>query len=116
MPLSTQRTDDSKALLQRYAIERDDAVVALYRIAERDGWAIALRAREFQILRLLASAKGEPVNRERFLDEVCEYNAWLTTRTVDNFIAAQRAKLEDDSSAPKHLLTVRGTGYRLQIG
>ncbi len=84
--------------------------------AERDGKAIALSAREFQILRLLASAKGEPVSRERFLDEVWEYNAWPTTRTVDNFIAALRAKLEDDSSAPKHLLTVRGTGYRLQIG
>jgi DNA-binding response OmpR family regulator len=36
-----------------------------------------------------------------------------TERTVDNFIAQLRAKLEDDPSAPAHLVTVRGVGYRL---
>lgn len=87
----------------------------LRQTAEQDGTPVALSGREFQILRLLASARGEPVSRERFLDEVWEYNAWPTTRTVDNFISALRAKLEEEPSVPKHLLTVRGTGYRLQI-
>ncbi|MGI9243611.1 MAG: response regulator transcription factor [Verrucomicrobiales bacterium] len=84
-------------------------------LAQRNGEAIALSTREFQILRLLAAAQGEPVSRERFLDEVWEYNAWPTTRTVDNFIAALRGKLEEEPSDPQHLLTVRGTGYRLRV-
>jgi DNA-binding response OmpR family regulator len=83
------------------------------RTAMRDGAAIDLTKREFEMLRLLAASRGEPVSRERFLDEVWEYNAWPTTRTVDNYVAALRAKLENDPSAPRHLLTVRGVGYRL---
>ena len=79
----------------------------------REGEPLGLSTREFHMLRLLAAAKGKPVSRERFLDEVWEYNAWPTTRTVDNFIAALRAKLKDDPSNPKFLLTVRGVGYRL---
>jgi DNA-binding response OmpR family regulator len=81
--------------------------------AARNEEAIPLSKREFEMLRLLVSAKGEPVSRERFLDEVWEYNAWPTTRTVDNHIAGLRAKLERDPATPEHLLTVRGVGYRL---
>jgi DNA-binding response OmpR family regulator len=36
-----------------------------------------------------------------------------TERTVDNFVAQLRAKLEDDPGDPRHLVTVRGVGYRL---
>lgn len=81
--------------------------------ATRDGEQIKLTKREFHILRLLVAAKGEPVSRDRFLDEVWEYNAWPSTRTVDNFIAGLRAKLETDAVTPKQILTVRGIGYRL---
>ena len=56
------------------------------------------------------------MSRETFLDEVWEYNAWPTTRTVDNFIAALRAKLEADPDRPRYVETVRGTGYRLNTG
>jgi DNA-binding response OmpR family regulator len=53
------------------------------------------------------------VSREKFLDVVWGYHAFPTARTVDNFIATLRAKLEEDSANPQHLLTVRGVGYRL---
>ena len=86
------------------------------RTAIRNGTPVELSAREFDMLRLLVSTRGEPVSRERFLDEVWEYNAWPTTRTVDNFIAGLRAKLESDPSEPEYLLTVRGIGYRLIPG
>ncbi|HEX2748490.1 MAG TPA: helix-turn-helix domain-containing protein, partial [Verrucomicrobiales bacterium] len=46
---------------------------------------------------------------------VWEYNAWPTTRTVDNFIAALRSKLEPDPERPRYIETVRGSGYRLSI-
>jgi DNA-binding response OmpR family regulator len=71
---------------------------------------VELNQKEFAILRLLASRLGEAITRETFLDEVWEYNAWPTTRTVDNFIATLRAKLELGQDV---LETVRGVGYRL---
>ena len=61
------------------------------------------------------SAKGEPISREQFLDEVWEYNAWPTTRTVDNFIAKLRAKVERNANEPEFILTVRGLGYQLNM-
>ena len=75
--------------------------------------ALELSQKEFAMLRLLASRPGEAISREQFLDEVWEYNAWPTTRTVDNFIATLRAKIEPNPDQPRFIETVRGTGYRL---
>jgi DNA-binding response OmpR family regulator len=72
-----------------------------------------LSAREFAMLRLLAEAEGEPVTRQRFLDLVWGHTVFPTTRTVDNHIAALRAKLEPDPESPRYLLTVHGIGYKL---
>lgn len=74
-----------------------------------------LSEKEAGILQLLAAHRGETVSREKFLDVVWGYHAYPSTRTVDNFIAGLRAKLEDDPAQPRHLLTVRGTGYRLEF-
>jgi DNA-binding response OmpR family regulator len=84
--------------------------------ATREGRAIEFSSREWDMLKLLIAAKGEPVAREQFLDEVWEYNAWPTTRTVDNFIAKLRAKVEPNPTHPDFIVTVRGVGYKLQIG
>ena len=65
------------------------------------------------MLRLLATNVGEVVSREKFLDVVWGYHAYPSTRTVDNFIATLRTKLEVDPANPRHLITVRGAGYRL---
>lgn len=81
----------------------------------RDGNVYPLSAKEAGMLHLLASHAGETVSREKFLDVVWGYNAYPSTRTVDNFIAALRAKLEADASQPAHLVTVRGVGYRLEL-
>ncbi len=81
----------------------------------RAGVAVTLSAKEFGILKLLAEHAGEPVTRERFLEAVWGYNAFPTTRTVDNQILALRQKLENDPANPRHLLTVHGIGYRLEM-
>lgn len=73
-----------------------------------------LSEKEIGMLRLLAAQRGETVSREKFLDVVWGYHAYPSTRTVDNFIAALRVKLEADPANPRHLLTVRGAGYRLE--
>ena len=114
-----------RALLRRR--ERDEAIgnelvvgTAAIDFAKRQlargGVRHELSEKEAGMLRLLASHAGETVSREKFLDVVWGYHAYPSTRTVDNFIAALRAKLEDDPSSPRHLLTVRGAGYRLHAG
>lgn len=74
-----------------------------------------LTAKEFAMLRLLADAEGAPVTRERFLDVVWGYNAFPTTRTVDNHVATLRAKLEPNPDRPQWIKTVHGVGYRLEM-
>ena len=83
--------------------------------ARKNNKSLDLTTREFEMLKLLAAANGEPVSRERFLDEVWEPDGWPTTRTVDNFIATLRRKLENDPAQPGFILTVRGVGYRLKL-
>lgn len=113
-----------RALIRRR--ERENAIPDLLRIGSceidfrkpsiaRDGKVTALSEKEAGMLRLLATHAGETVSREKFLDVVWGYNAFPSTRTVDNFIAGLRSKLEPDPSQPKHLITVRGTGYRLEV-
>ena len=74
---------------------------------------LPVNAREMRMIHLLTERRGEPVSRETFLDTIWDYNAWPTTRSVDNYIAGLRAKIETDSEQPRWLLTVRGIGYRL---
>lgn len=84
-------------------------------VCTRAGREVALTAKEFGMLKLLAERPGEPVTREQFLETVWGYNAFPTTRTVDNQILSLRAKLESDPGNPRHLLTVHGVGYRLEV-
>ena len=74
-----------------------------------------LTAKEFAMLRLLASPAGEPVSRERFLDVVWGYTAFPTTRTVDKHIVGLRDKIEVDPERPYWIQTVHGIGYRLHL-
>jgi DNA-binding response OmpR family regulator len=73
---------------------------------------IFLTTRELAILRLMVSNKGVVISRDRLLNEVWGYEAYPTTRTVDNQIVKLRQKLEDDPENPRHILTVRGSGYK----
>jgi DNA-binding response OmpR family regulator len=91
----------------------DDVVVDFRRYEARKGTAtLALTRKEFGLLRLLAARAGEVVTRNELLDEVWGYESTPTTRTVDNHMASLRGKLEADPAEPRHLLTVRGVGYK----
>ena len=80
--------------------------------ARKEGRPVELTRKEFGLLRLLAARSGEAVTRDVLLNEVWGYDATPTTRTVDNHVASLRAKLEDTPSAPRHLFTVHGVGYK----
>ena len=77
-----------------------------------NGIEIKLSSKEFAIMKYLIQHKGDVVHRHDLLDKVWGYNVMPTTRTVDNFILELRKKLEEDSSQPKHIITVRGIGYK----
>ena len=81
-------------------------------VVRRDGQEVALSAKEYQLLRFLAQRRGEVVSREQLLKEVWGYHATPNTRTVDVHMTWLRQKMEKDPSAPVHLVTVRGMGYR----
>jgi two-component system response regulator RegX3 len=78
---------------------------------------IPFTRREVAILQYLAAHAGRPVSREELLNKVWGYarDCGLETRTVDIHVAKLRRKIEPDPAAPRHLLTVRGAGYRLQV-
>jgi len=80
----------------------------------REGRPVALRPREFDLMMALVQRNGQVATRLELLHEVWGYEADIVSRTVDTHMAELRRKLERDPSSPRHLLTVRKTGYRLQ--
>ncbi len=80
--------------------------------AFRNNMEINLSSKEFDILKYLIEHEGEAIHRHDLLNEVWGYTAMPTTRTVDNFILDLRKKLEDYPSNPKHIISVRGVGYK----
>jgi len=67
---------------------------------------------EANLLRFLIRHEGKPVSRKMMLEEVWGLHENTDTRAIDNFIVRLRRYIEDDPSHPRHLLTVRGVGYR----
>lgn len=112
-----------EALLRRFRTEREsqpdlafgDVVV---RVAARSvmlrGKEVPMSAREFDLLCLLARSPGRTFSRDSILENVWGFDFEGTPRTVDNFIVSLRRKLEDDPASPRHMITVRQVGYRLE--
>ncbi|RRA50273.1 DNA-binding response regulator [Acidipila sp. EB88] len=80
--------------------------------AWRSGTPVVLTAHEFKLLKFFTENLHRVLTREVLLNEVWGYNAYPTTRTVDNQILKLRQKLETDPATPKHLLTIYGAGYK----
>jgi DNA-binding response OmpR family regulator len=83
------------------------------REVRRLGELIEMTATEFDILETLARADGSVLSRGQIFERVWGPNHHGTPRTIDNFMAQLRQKLEPDSERPQHIVTVRGVGYRL---
>ncbi|MCL0099005.1 DNA-binding response regulator [Dehalococcoidia bacterium] len=73
-----------------------------------------LTPRELQLLVFLARNRGHVFSRDHLLDEVWGDDYAGNPRIVDYHILSLRRKIEDDSSCPVHLVTVRGTGYKFE--
>jgi len=77
-----------------------------------DGTTIQLTLMEAKLLRHLIRSKGRTVSRKSILEDVWGLHEDTDTRAIDNFIVRLRRYIEQDPSKPKHLVTVRGVGYR----
>jgi DNA-binding response OmpR family regulator len=67
---------------------------------------------EANLLRYLIQHEGRPVSRKAMLEEVWGLHEDTDTRAIDNFIVRLRRYVEEEPTKPRHLLTVRGVGYR----
>jgi two-component system, OmpR family, alkaline phosphatase synthesis response regulator PhoP len=76
------------------------------------GNVIHLTLMESELLRHLVRNDGRIVSRKQILEEVWGLHEDTDTRAIDNFMVRLRRYLEDDPAEPRHLLTVRGVGYR----
>jgi DNA-binding response OmpR family regulator len=90
-----------------------DLVVDLSsRTVARDGQPVKLTHLEFELLSFFCRHSRKVFSREELVRAVWGLRQAGQARTVDNFVAQLRAKLEQDPEQPRHLLTVRGSGYR----
>ncbi|MEZ6036243.1 MAG: response regulator transcription factor [Planctomycetota bacterium] len=97
----------------RFAIGDADVDLAAYEL-RRNGTTHRLSPTEAAMLGLLWRERGRVVDRSMFLREVWN-GASIGDRTIDTHLLHLRKKLERDPRAPRHLLTVHGVGYRLQV-
>ncbi len=72
----------------------------------------ALTTREQELLRYFLENDGVVLSRARLQSEVWKDSAEISSRSIDNFVMRLRRMIESDSTTPRHLLSVRGTGYR----
>jgi DNA-binding response OmpR family regulator len=100
---------------ERYTFGAVEVDVAT-RSCTRDGVPVMLSPKEFDLLLHLLRSDGAVVHRNALLREVWGHKRPVPTRTVDAHVALLRGKLENDASNPRHLITVRKAGYRLETG
>lgn len=72
----------------------------------------AMTTREQELLRYFLENDGVVLSRARLQSEVWKDAADISSRSIDNFVMRLRRMIETDSSSPRHLLSIRGTGYR----
>lgn len=111
-----------RALLRRVRMEEPSPVIRLgdslevspeEGVVRRDGVDIHLTRTEFRLLCELAGSPGRVFTREMLLERVWGYDYFGDGKLVDAHIYRLRAKIEQDPASPRHLITVRGLGYKI---
>jgi DNA-binding response OmpR family regulator len=78
----------------------------------RNGNRLDSTTTELKLLAAFARNSGRLLTRDQLLDEVWGTGIAVTDRVIDNHVVSLRKKIEDDPAAPRHLISVRGLGYR----
>jgi two-component system response regulator VicR len=99
----------TKLKLGRVVVDTDLLVVY------KDGKALDLTQREYELIRFLASQPGKVFSREALMEHVWNYEGYVgDVRAVDVAVRRLREKIEDDPASPKFIVTRRGLGYLFQ--
>jgi DNA-binding response OmpR family regulator len=107
-----RRTEERATDLASYSFGQIELDFKKYE-AKKKGKRLELTPLEFQMLKLFIQKKEQVLSRDDFLDKVWgEDNMYVSFRTVDSHIANIRKKIEDDPSDPKHIVSIRGIGYK----
>ena len=80
-----------------------------------NGEKIQMPLKEFELLELLMENVNRVLTRGQIIDRVWGSNYFGDTKTLDVHVKRIRSKIEDDPSRPRHLLTVRGLGYKFEV-
>jgi len=110
-----------RVVLRRPTVETNDEIISFgdirldltRRTVLKNDVAIELSRKEFDLLTLFATRLGQVVTREACLDTLWWGLELSDTRTLDTHVKRLRQKIEDEPAEPKHLLTIRGVGFRL---
>ena len=104
------RTAANRLELGRVQVDLDAMLVY------KDGEVLDLTQREYELVKTLASSRGQAVSRESLMEQVWNYEGYVgDVRAVDVAIRRLREKLEDDPAAPEFIVTRRGLGYAFGI-
>jgi two-component system response regulator RegX3 len=110
-----------RAVLRRPVTTSDDEVITFgdlridftRRTVTRQTHEVELSRKEFDLLALFATHLGQVVTREVCLDTLWWGLELSDTRTLDTHVKRLRQKIENDPASPRHLITIRGVGFRL---
>ncbi len=110
-----------RAVLRRPANSNDDEIITFgdlridftRRTVTRKSREVELSRKEFDLLALFATRLGQVVTREVCLDTLWWGLELSDTRTLDTHVKRLRQKIEEDPANPRHLITIRGVGFRL---
>jgi two-component system response regulator RegX3 len=110
-----------RAVLRRPISANDDEVITFgdlridfsRRTVTRKTREVELSRKEFDLLALFATRLGQVVTREVCLDTLWWGLELSDTRTLDTHVKRLRQKIEEDPANPRHLITIRGVGFRL---
>ncbi|MGD1091687.1 MAG: response regulator transcription factor [Bryobacteraceae bacterium] len=108
---STRIAAETTSPKDRFAFGDKSIEFNLLELRVRDE-VFPLTLMEANILRYLVEHEGKPVSRKKLLEDVWGLHEDTDTRAIDNFIVRLRRYIEEDPTSPRHLLTVRGVGYR----
>ena len=114
-----------RAVLRRRTESEDTAGTALEagpvrmdvdrHVVTVDGEQLAMPLKEFELLELLLRNAGRVLTRGQLIDRVWGSDYVGDTKTLDVHVKRLRAKIEPDPGAPRHLMTVRGLGYKFEV-
>lgn len=105
-PVSTPAATGSRMELGRITIDPDQMMVY------KDGRALDLTQREYELIKFLAAQPGKVFSREALMEHVWNYEGYVgDVRAVDVAVRRLREKVEDDPASPQFVVTRRGLGY-----